>query len=192
LHFWAWQLRDWSPRRADPLDSLVADEAATAIERELLATGHPFDAEGWFHAADLAPDNCGLPRERLPAGLVRVDAVLFPVDRRHRYFLALHGLDQATAWRVVGEYPLRDLPADGAPPLDRWPFAGLPIIGNKPVLPTWFTPGPGPRRAHCLIRIGDGLVEAGRWVAYDTEAKVLYIWDWAGPSPQAATADLCP
>jgi hypothetical protein len=194
LHFWQWQRSDWTVRRTSPLEHLVADELAATVASTLRAAGQPADAAGWMHAVGLEPGACGLPAGRMPAAVTRVDAALLPVAGRHRFLLAVHGLDEDAAWRLVAEQPLRELPADGPPPVERWAHAALPAsaAAGAPTVPAWFAPGPGPRRAHCLIAIGSGAVEAGRWVAYDPARRVLFVWDWEDRPPQPPAADLCP
>ena len=121
----------------------------------------------------------------MPGGVTAIDALMLPVAGGHRYLLAVHGLDAAEAAALNGEYPLRAQSRTTPPPLAQWPFA-LPPSG----LPAWFAPGPGPRGHHSLIQVGSGLVEAGRWAAYDPVTRTAYAWDWEGPAAQPATADL--
>jgi hypothetical protein len=188
LHFWQWLRSDWRPGRHSPQLGLVADELAMALA-EACRTRAPAGADGWLQAAAVKPADCGLPAGRLPAGVTAIDAALLPLKHRHRYLLAVHGLDASQAMALAGEQPLRALAADGPPPLPRWGFAAAP--GAPATLPAWFAPGPGPRFAHCLLALGSGRVEAGRWVAYDAQAATLYLWDWEGPEAQPAAADLC-
>ncbi len=188
LHFWQWLRSDWRVERQSPLRGVVADELAMALA-EACRSRAPASAQGWLAATALPPAACGLPPGRLPAGVTAIDAALLPLKHRHRYLLAVHGLDREQALALAGEQPLRELAPDGPPPLPRWAFAAL--AGTPPALPAWFSPGPGPRWAHCLLALGSGAVEAGRWVAYDADAATLFVWDWEGPEVQPAEADLC-
>jgi hypothetical protein len=188
LHFWQWLRSDWKVERQSPLQHLVADELAMALNDACHSRG-PVGADGWLHATALPPAACGLPPGRLPASVTSIDVALLPLPHRHRYLLAVHGLDAGQAADLTGEQPLRALAPDGPPPLARWGFAALP--GSPAALPAWFTPGPGTRAGHCLLVLGSGRVEAGRWVAYDAHAATLYVWDWEGPEAQPAQADLC-
>jgi hypothetical protein len=181
---------DWIVARTSPLEHLVADELAMAIEGGRRRDGVAPGADGWIHATGLGEADCVLQRGRMPMGITGIDAAVFPFKNRHRYLLAVHGLDADAAWTLVGELPLRTLDPDSRPPLERWAFAVPPGAPNR--LPDWFAPGPGRRAAHCLISLGLGSVEAGRWVAYDARAKTLFIWDWEGPQPQSPDADLSP
>jgi len=188
LHFWQWLRSDWRVVRHSPLQGLVADELAMALA-EVCRGSPPASPDGWLQATALKPSACGLPAGRLPLSVTAIDAAMLPLQHRHRYLLAVHGLDAAQAAALAGEQPLRALPADGPPPLPRWGFAALP--GAAAALPAWFNPGHGPRFAHCLLALGSGKVEAGRWVAYDAQAATLFVWDWEGPQEQPAEADLC-
>jgi hypothetical protein len=185
LHFWTWQRAGWRPTRPSPLDHLVADELATAVARASRNLGRTPDAAGWIHVTGFAPQDCGLPAGRMPGGVTTIDALMLPVAGGHRYLLAVHGLDAAQAAALNGEYPLRELLPTLLPPTSKWPFA-LPASG----LPTWFAPGPGQRGHHCLIQVGSGLVESGRWAAYDPATRTAFSWDWEGPTAQHSTADL--
>jgi hypothetical protein len=187
LHFWQWLRSDWRVERQSPLRGLVADELAMALA-EACRSRAPADAQGWLQATALPPAACGLPAGRLPSSVTAIDAALLPLQHRHRYLLAVHGLDGAQAAALSGEQPLRALRPDGPPPLPQWGFAALP--GPAPTLPAWFSPGPGARSAHCLLALGSGRVEAGRWVAYDARSATLFVWDWEGPEAQPAEADL--
>lgn len=186
LTAWIFTRSDWRP--VPPADGghAGADELATALERSLRAANHPPDAAGWLVAIGLEPARCGLPAERLPPGLARLDAAMLPLKGGHRYLLVLGGVEEATARILAGHPPLRPLPDDGPPPLARWRFAAQPTGG----LPSWFAPGPGWRGHHSLVRLGGGEVEAGRWVAYDRAARALFLWDWEGPGAQPPAADL--
>ena len=190
LHFWQWMRSDVHPARPAPVALAMADEFATAMEIACRTRPATLGSDGWIRAVGMPPSACGLPPERLPSGLTSIDAALYPVNHRHRYLLVLHGLTADQAWAVAGEVPLRRLDPDAPPPLGRWGFAAIPGIPAS--LPVWFSPGPGQRRAHCLLNLGAATVEAGRWAAYDEHDRALYLWDWAGPESQAPVADLCP
>lgn len=186
LTAWIFTRSDWRPTPPADGGRAGADELVTTLEQTLRAAGHPLDGAGWLVAIGIEPARSGLVPARLPPGLTRIDAALLPVKGGHRYLLVLSGLDEAAARTAAVHPPLRPLPDDGPPPFERWRFASQP----GPHLPTWFAPGPGWRGHHCLIRLGSGEVEAGRWVAYDRAARALYLWDWEGPGVQPPVADL--
>jgi hypothetical protein len=189
LTAWIFTRSDWRPAPPDDGGRAGADELATMLEQSLRAAGHPLDGAGWMVAIGLEPARSGLAADRLPPGLARIDAALLPLKGGHRYLLVLTGVDEPAARRVVVHPPLGSLPDDGPPPLGRWGFAAQPRDGQGR-LPSWFAPGPGWRGQHCLVRLGGGEVEAGRWVAYDRAARALFVWDWEGPTAQGAGADL--
>lgn len=186
LTAWIFTRTDWRPTPPADGGRASADEVVTVLERTLRSAGQPLDGAGWMVAIGIEPGRSGLPAERLPLGLTRIDAALLPVKGGHRYLLVLTGLDDAAARAITSHPPLRPLPDDDSPPLARWRFAAQPAGG----LPSWFAPSPGWRGHHSLIRLGDGAVEAGRWVAYDGAARALYLWDWEGPLVQSPVADL--
>ena len=185
LHLWQWQRAAWKPNRPSPLGGLTADGLATALVEHLRRTGQVADAQGWFQAITLPPAHCGLDTKLMPAGMETLSAALLPIRGRHRYLMAIHGIDEESAWRLVAEQPLQPLADDGALPVTTWSFA-LPATG----LPAWFKPGPGPRRGHHLVRVGSGSVEAARWVAFDRAARTLYIWDWEDLEGRDAGSDI--
>lgn len=181
LHLWQWSRAGWLPERPSPLSVPVADLVVLHLGRAGVATGDMGD--GWRQVIALPWSALGLPA----AGVTTVSAAFLPQERRHRYLLALHGLDEDQAWRLAAEQPQHPLPDDGTAPGARWAFA-LPPGG----LPSWFAAGAGPRRHHALVRIGSGRVDAGRWLAYDRKARVLLVWDWADAEPRDHQADLTP
>ncbi len=189
LTAWIFTRSDWRPTPPADGERAGADELVTALEQTLRATGHPLDGAGWLVANGVEPTRCGLAPERLPTGLTRIDAAMMPIKGGHRYLLALTGLDEETARTFAVHPPLRPWPDDSPPPLARWRLAAPPSV-DQPRLPSWFVPGPGWRGSHCLLRLGSGEVEAGRWVAYDRAAHVLFVWDWEGPAAQPPSADL--
>jgi hypothetical protein len=183
LHLWSWTRTDVHPRRPDVLAHLVADELASDLSHLVVQRGQPASPAGWIGIERL-PAREAPGAERLPAGVEHVSAMLLPVRDRHRYLLRLDGIDEGALPALVAEVPMRPLPADRLPPTE-WGFA-LPEGG----MPAWFSVGPGPRWGYCLLTIGPGTVERGRWVAYDRVARSALIWDWEGPQPQAASADI--
>lgn len=184
-HCWTWSRRDVTILRPDPLTGLVSDELASGLADLALRSGWPSDADGWLRKEGLGLLECGPLAKRLPASVERVDARLLPLGGQHRYFFRVVGLDAATARQIIGEVPVRDLVADGAAPAERWQ-AAVPPGG----MPPWFAPGAGPRWAYCLVRVGDGAVERGRWAAYVVAERALYVWDWDGPAALPAAADV--
>jgi hypothetical protein len=190
LHFWQWMRSDWSMARSNPLQHLVADELAMAIEAGRRRDGVAVGGDGWIRAVGLTAADCAVAPGRFASGITTIDAAMLPIKHGHRYLLAVHGLTADQAWLLVGELPVRPLPADGAPPRDPWAFAVPPDPSGS--LPAWFAPGPGRRAAHCLVTLGPGTVEAGRWVAYDDARTTLYVWDWDGPERQDPRANICP
>lgn len=178
LHLWQWSRHAWRPTRSSPLDHPVADGVAQSLLRpEVKAIALTHD---WWQVIDQPWSALGLPA----SGATTVTAAFSPLKNHHRYLLAVRGIDEPQAWRLTAEQPQHPLPDDAPVPLKRWSFA-MPPGG----LPAWFTPGAGPRRAHTLVRIGSGRVEAGRWSAYDREAKTLFVWDWADDQTQDTEAD---
>jgi len=177
LHIWHWLRLDWEPPGTGP--EPVLDLVVQALSRRLIANRHPVLGDGWMHAPDL--DAVAMIGDEL-APCRTVDVCLLPGEERHRYLVALHGdLDREEARRLIGERPLAELPADAPPPRERWAFA-LPVgEGMRP--PLWFAPGPGPRWASWRVHPGTGEVDRGRWAAWDDEAAILYVWDWADPAP---------
>jgi hypothetical protein len=122
---------------------------------------------------------------------LRADLALRSRARAHRTVLRLAPLDAAAAEALLADLPMRPVAADGPPP--DWTFALPPALGvldgdAPPALPPWFAPGPGPRWATSVVRLGDGRVESARWAAH--HGDTLYVWDWADPTP--APADLDP
>lgn len=183
LHLWSWTRTDVHPQRPDVLAHLVADELASALAHLLVQRGQPATPEGWIGSERLsARDTPGA--DRLPPGVEHLSALLLPLRDRHRYLVRLDGIEESAVPALVGEVPMRALAADGPPPAT-WGFA-VPEGG----MPTWFTVGAGPRWGYCLLTIGPGTVERGRWVAYDRAARSALIWDWEGPQPQPANADI--
>lgn len=188
LHLWETKRRQVSP---PTVEGLTADLLAASIAAALKRSEHPLDRHGWFDAPGLTPDDLGFPANRLPAGLHRLDARVFPwrgpgeAGRRDRYLLRLHGLDEAAAASLCQDLDMRPLPDDAPPPWQTWAFAA-PEGGA----PAWFAPGPGPRRAYVLRRPGSGRCDRGRWAAYDRAQGCLCLWDWAWGEPQAPEADL--
>lgn len=181
LHLWQWRRADWP--QPPPHPHLTADLLVQSLSEDLVSRRHPVDANGWLNApaVEVPPGEAGIQ----PPGLVRVDAAIKPTPGDHRYLLTFHGLDAATAEVVLADTPLRRLPADSPPPVDRWDFARQPAG-----LPSWFTPGPGPRWCHHLLRPGPGTVAGARWAAYDPARRRLYVWDWAESTPRPATVRL--
>ena len=183
LHLWSWTRTDVHPQRPDVLAYLVGDELVSTLAHLMVQRRQPASPAGWLSLERLAArDTPGA--ERLPAGVEHLSALLLPLRNRHRYLLRIDGLDETAAQALVAEVPLRALAADGPPPAG-WGFAE-PEAG----LPTWFNAGAGPRWGYCLLTIGSGTVERGRWVAYDRVARSALVWDWEGPQPQPAAADI--
>lgn len=186
LHLWQWQRQSWTPSRVSLPSTAVADAFAMALFPALQRLGAVVQADGWISVENVSAGTLGLMSAVLPAGVTHISASLLPIKNRHRYLLALSGMSEEHALQLVSEQPLVALKDDSVPPTDVWQDAQTP--GG---LPAWFTPGAGPRRAHCLTRIGSGLVEAGRWIAYDRMHHVLYVWDWEDQIPMSPIADLC-
>jgi len=183
LHLWSWTRTDVHPQRPDLLAHLVADELVSTLADHLVQRRYAASADGWIIAERFAARDLRVA-SRLPTGVEHVSAALLPLRDRHRYLLRVDGLDEAAARQLVAEVPLRELAADGAPPAS-WEFA-LPAGG----VPAWFMPGPGPRWGYCLLAIGPGSVERGRWVAYDRVAHALLVWDWEDQPARPAEADI--
>ncbi len=142
LHFWQWLRLDWRVERPSPLRGLVADELAMALA-EACRSRAPATPEGWLLATALPPAACGLPAGRLPPGVTAIDAALLPLQHRHRYLLAVHGLDRAQALALAGEQPLRAR--------RRWPAAAAALGLRRPA-----RTGAGPARL-VQPRAGDAL-----------------------------------
>lgn len=183
LHLWSWTRTDVHPPRPDVLAHLVADELVSSLADLLVQRRVPASPAGWLVGERLAAAELPLAA-RLPAGVEHVSAALLPLRGRQRYLLRVDGLDEESARKLVAEVPLRPLAADGPPP-PAWDFA-VPEGG----MPAWGLPGPGPRWGYCLLRIGPGTVERGRWVAYDRGAHALLVWDWEEAEPRPPAADI--
>jgi len=186
-HCWTWSRNDTRLQRPDLLSGMVCDELASGLADLAITNAWPRDAEGWLSTDGLGRLECGALAKRLPSGIERIDARLLPLAGRHRYVLRVVGLELQTARQMIGEVPMRELPDASIAPSALW-NAALPPGG----LPAWFTPAAGRRWAYCLVRIGDGAVECGRWAAYSEAERTLYVWDWEGPSALPASADLTP
>ncbi len=188
LHFWRWH--EAGRTLPPPAATLAFDLLATALEQAARGSGiAPTPAQDpnavWLIAAGLTRERLGAVGKHLPAGITSVALAAHPRAGRHRYLIALTGLDEAAALALLHDRPMRPRPDDEPPP-ESWSFAFPP--GG---LPVWAKPGPGPRRAYARLRLGTGAVETGRWAAYDRTARVLLVWDWSEETPMPG-ADLTP
>lgn len=188
LHVWHW--KEAGRTLPAPSATLAFDLLATALEQAARNSGiAPTPDQDpnavWLIAAGLTRERLGAVGKNLPAGITSVALAAHPRAGRHRYLIALTGLDEAAALALLHDRPMRPRPDDESPP-ESWSFAFPP--GG---LPAWAKPGPGPRRAYARLRLGFGAVETGRWAAYDRTARVLLVWDWAEDTPKPGV-DLTP
>lgn len=190
LHFWQWDTRGAASGSAQTGSASAAaaaaapgeaDDLAAEIEQFLRQRRHPVDADGWLRCELAADPLVSAACPSLPVGAA-VRAALFPWKDRHRYLLALVGVDSVSAAALVAGRPLR--PVTAADIAERWSFA-LPPSG----VPAWLHPVGG--QAHCLLVPGPGTVESGRWTVYDAERRTVQVWDWADSAPRPPSADLC-
>lgn len=178
-------MREWRRQQAkvdppsDLVDRPVVDQVASALARELALEGHPVVFGDWLESVQLGGSRVAGLAASLPEGLESADAMLRP-KREMRYLLALRGLDRAAAESLLSDLPMRPDPADTKAPAADWAFALPQSQQGEAQLPSWFTPGAGPRWRYELRRPGSGTLEEARWAAYDEAARTLYVWDWRG------------
>jgi hypothetical protein len=158
------------------------------VSRLLIRRQHPPVAGDWLHVPALDATEPELAEIPLPPGIASIATLLRPHATAHRYLLALRGIDEAAALRVLMDQPAHPLPDDDPPPIERWAFALPEPADLQP--PGWFAPGPGRRWMHCLVLPGSGALRAGRWAAWDRSARTLYLWDWTDTDPRPSTAAL--
>jgi len=177
LNSWIWARSGWKPTRQPEDLALVADAVAHSLADLALRSQWPFAEDGWLTRNGLSTLELTPMAGVLPPGAERIDVALLPRKGNHRYLFRLVGVTPAEALRVAGGVPLHPLADDGA--LPAWNFAA-PSAG----LPAWFAAGPGPRWVHQLQTLGSGATEAARWVAYDTNARAILVWDWTAEPPR--------